>query len=75
MEDRQSRIEWQTTNEVSRRKSTAKVKLKDTNQQESINLWNQHFENLIGNPPKVSHERSPELLVSSWTYIYIYIYI
>ena len=32
VEDRQSRIAWQTINEVSRRKSTAKAKLKDTNQ-------------------------------------------
>ena len=31
VEDRQSRIAWQTTNEVSRRKSTAKAKLKATN--------------------------------------------
>ena len=34
-----------TLNEVSRRKSTAKAK-----------LWKQHFENLLGNPPKVTHE-------------------
>ena len=56
MEDRQSRIAWQTINEVSRRKSTAKAKLKTTNQQERIKLWKQHFENLRGNPPKVTHE-------------------
>ena len=56
MEDRQSRIAWQTINEVSRRKSTAKAKLKAANQQEGIKLWKQHFENLLGNPPKVTHE-------------------
>ena len=38
-EDRQSRIAWQTINEVSGRKSTAKVKLKAANQQERIKLW------------------------------------
>ena len=43
-------------NKVSRRKSTAKAKLKATNQQEWIKLWKQHFENLLGNPPKVTHE-------------------
>ena len=32
--DRQSRIAWQMINEVSRRKSIAKAKLKATNQQE-----------------------------------------
>ena len=56
MEDRQSRIAWQTINEVSRRKSTTKAKLKAANQQERIKLWKQHFENLLGNPPKVTHE-------------------
>ena len=56
MEDRQSRIAWQTINEVSRRKSTAKAKLKAANQQERIKLWKQHFENLLGNPPKITHE-------------------
>ena len=52
VEDRQSRIAWQTINEVSRKKSTAKAKLKVTNQQERIKLWKRHFEN----PPKVTHE-------------------
>ena len=56
VEDRQSRIAWQTINKVSRRKSTAKAKLKATNQQKRIKLWKQHFENLLGNPPKVTHE-------------------
>ena len=56
VEDRQSRIAWQTINEVSRRKSTAKAKLKATSQQDRIHLWKQHFENLLGNPPEVTHE-------------------
>ena len=52
MEDRQSRIAWQTINEVSRRKRTVKAKLKATNQQERIKLWKQQ----TGNPPKVTPE-------------------
>ena len=56
VEDRQSRIAWQTINKVSRRKSTVKVKLKAANQQERIKLQKQHFKNLLGNPPKVTHE-------------------
>ena len=56
VEDRQSRIAWETVNEVSRWNSTAKAKLKATSQQERIHLWKQHFENLLGNPPKVRHE-------------------
>ena len=54
--DRQSRIACQTINEVSRRKITAKAKLKAANQQERIKLWKQHIENLLGNQPKVTHE-------------------
>ena len=56
VEDRQSRIAWQTINEVSRRKSTAKAKLKAASQQERVKLWKQHFENLLGNSPKVTNE-------------------
>ena len=41
---------------MSRRKSTAKAKLKAANQQERIKLWKQYFENLLGNPPKATHE-------------------
>ena len=52
----QSRIAWQTLNEVSRRKSTAKAKLKAASQQERLKLWKLHFENLLGNSPKVTNE-------------------
>ena len=40
VEDRQSRIAWQTINEVSRRKGTVKAKPKAANQQERINCGN-----------------------------------
>ena len=56
VEDRQSKIAWQTINEVSWRKSTAKAKLKAASKQERIKLWKQHFENLLRNPPKETHE-------------------
>ena len=41
---------------MSRRKNTAKAKLKAANQQERVKQWKQHFENLLGNPPKITHE-------------------
>ena len=41
---------------MSKRKSTTKVKLKAADQQERIKLRKQYFENLLGNPPKVTHE-------------------
>ena len=56
VKDRSSRIAWQTINQASRRKNIAKVKLKATNQQDRIHLWKHHFENLLGNPPEVTHE-------------------
>ena len=56
VEDRQSRIAWQMVNEVRRKTSTAKPKLKTTSQEEWIQLWKQHFEKLLGNLPKVMHE-------------------
>ena len=33
-----------------------KIKLKATSQEKRIQQWKQHFENLLGNPPKVTHE-------------------
>ena len=62
VEDRQSRIAWQTINKASRRKKTTKAKLKATDQQERIKLWKQHFENLLGNPPKVTHEPNMRII-------------
>ena len=43
VEDRQPRIVWQTVNEVSKRKSTARAKLKAASQEERIRLWKEHF--------------------------------
>ena len=52
VEDRQSRIAWQTINEVSRRKYTAKAKLKAANQQERIKLWETALRKLTWKPTK-----------------------
>ena len=56
VEDRQCRIAWQTINKLSRRKDTAKAKLKATSQQDRIHLWKQYFENLLENRPDVTNE-------------------
>ena len=56
VEDRQSKIVWQMINEVSRRKSIVKVKLKATSQEERIHLWKQDFKTLCGKPLKVMQE-------------------
>ena len=49
-------------NEVIRRKSTAKGKLKATSQEERIHLWKQHSENFLGKPPKVTHASIPKII-------------
>ena len=46
------RIAWQIVNKVSRRKSTGRVKLKAA----SLGMSKQHFQNLLGKPPKVTDE-------------------
>ena len=48
---------------MSRRKNTAKAKLKAANQQERIKLWKQHFENVLGNPPKITHEPITNIII------------
>ena len=51
---------------MSKKKSTTKAKLKAENQQERIKLWKQHFENLLGNPPKVTHEPITRIISKQW---------
>ena len=51
--NKQSAEAWKTVNEISGRKTTNKSKLKAANQEERINLWKEHFQNLLGKPPKV----------------------
>ena len=41
---------------MSRRKSTAKAKLKAASQEEWMHLWKQYFENLLRKPLKITHE-------------------
>ena len=55
VEDRKSRIAWQTVIEVSWRKCTARAKLKAANQEEWIYLWKQ---------PKVTVTQSRKLVIN-----------
>ena len=45
VEDRQSWTAWQTVNEG---KSTSRAKLKPASQEEWIQIWKEHFKNLLG---------------------------
>ena len=56
VDDRQSRIAWQTVDELSGRKRASRAKLKAACQEERIQKWKEHFKNLLGNPTKVTHK-------------------
>ena len=62
VEDRRSRVASQTVNQASRRKSTAKAKMKATSQEVQILQWKLYFGNLLGKPPKVTQEPITKIL-------------
>ena len=47
---------WKTVNEISGRKSGSKAKLKASSQEERINLWQKHFQELLGKAPEIFEE-------------------
>ena len=61
VEDRQSRLAWQTVNERSGRKGISSAKLKAASQEERRQKWKEHFKNLLGNWPDVT---SQEIVIS-----------
>ena len=65
VEDRQSWIESKTVNDVSRRKSTAKVKLKATSQEKKSNYENNISRIYSETVRKLHMNQSRELLVNN----------
>ena len=51
--NKKSAVAWKTVNEISGRKSANSAKLKATSEEERLNLWKKHFEDLLGSPPKI----------------------
>ena len=51
--NKQAATAWKTVNEISGRKSSNKAKLKADSQTERLDKWKSHFENLLGNQPKI----------------------
>ena len=47
---------WKTVDEITGRKSSNSSKLKAASQEERIQLWKDHFKDLLGKPPQVSNE-------------------
>ena len=64
MEDRQSQITCQTVNEVSKRKSTTKAKLKAASKEEQLQILKEHFKNLLENFPKVNDKPLTKIINS-----------
>ena len=70
VEARQSRIAWQTVNEVNKRKRTSRAKLKAASQEERIHLWKELFKNLLGKTPKVTDGHITEILYNQTRTVY-----
>ena len=62
VDDGQSRIEWQRVNEVSRRKSTARLKLNAVSQEEQIHPWNNISRIYLDNLRKLQMSLSQRIL-------------
>ena len=62
--DKQSQLAKQTVNEVNRRKSISRANLKAASQKESLQMWKEHFNNLLGNPPEIT-DKSSEKIINS----------
>ena len=46
-ENKQSSLAWQTVNEITGRKKSTKAKIKASNQEERLEKWMNHFQNLL----------------------------
>ena len=53
--NKKSALAWKIVNEISGRKNSNKSKLKASNDEERVKLWQTHFEDLLGKPPKPTH--------------------
>ena len=43
-------------------KSTSRAKLKTANQQDRLQKWKEHFQNLLGNPPEITDKHTEEII-------------
>ena len=49
---------------MSKRKSTSRVKLKAASQEDWIQMWKEHFKNLLGNSSKVTDKPTTKIINS-----------
>ena len=61
--NKKAAIAWKTVNEISGRKSCTRAKLKASSQEERLQLWKKHFEDLLGKPPAITEEEIAPIIV------------
>ena len=49
---------------MNRRKSTFRAKLKAASQKERLQIWKEHFKNLLENPPEVTNKTIKKIICS-----------
>ena len=64
VEEKESRLAWQTINEVSGRKNISRSKLKAVRQEEWLQKWKEHFKNMLGDIPEIT-DKPTETMIKS----------
>ena len=54
-------VAWKIANEITGRKTTNRAKLRAKNDAERVGLWKQHFQKLLGAPPKISDKPTKQI--------------
>ena len=61
-ENKQSYVAWQTVNEVTGRKRSTQAKLKASSQDERLQKWKEHFQNLLGKAPVIKDQPIQQII-------------
>ena len=61
-ENKQSSLAWQTVNEVTGRKRSTQAKLKASSQDERLQKWKEHFQNLLGKAPVIKDQPIQQII-------------
>ena len=61
-ENKQSSLAWQTVNEVTGRKRSTQAKLKASTQDERLQKWKEHFQNLLGKAPVIKDQPIQQII-------------
>ena len=61
-ENKQSSLAWQTVNEVTGRKRSTQAKLEASSQDERLQKWKEHFQNLLGKAPVIKDQPIQQII-------------